>query len=112
MLLAGTLSQWAAQAFIGIPKGAALVSPSQKPEPKIETGIPEKVTQTSAQCGLSMVNKYLQRVRHSTENENHTGAQALALPLSSHSLVDEENGQTLSTGHYGLGQANLGKAAW
>lgn len=64
-LLAGTLPQWAAHAFLGIPKGTALVFPSQKPEPGIETGIPEKVTWTLAQCGLSGVNKYLQSIKHS-----------------------------------------------
>lgn len=64
-LLAGTLPQWAAHAFLGILKGTALVFPSQKPEPGIETGVPEKVTRTSAQCGLSVVNRYLQSIKHS-----------------------------------------------
>lgn len=43
---AGTLPNWVAGAFLGIPKGTALVFPSQKPEPGIETRAPEKVTQT------------------------------------------------------------------
>ena len=42
-----------------------MVFPPQKPEPGIEMGIPEKVTKTSTQCGLSVVNKYLQRLGHS-----------------------------------------------
>lgn len=67
-LLAETLSQYAAHAFLGISKAAALVCPPQKPEPGIETGIPEKVIQTSIQCGLSVANTYLQSIRHSTGN--------------------------------------------
>lgn len=61
-LLAGTLPRQAAHAFLGILKGTALVCPPQKPEPGIEAGIPEKVTQISTQCGLFVVNKYLQTV--------------------------------------------------
>lgn len=41
-LLPGTFPQWEAHAFLGIPKGAALVFPSQKPEPGIETGYLKK----------------------------------------------------------------------
>lgn len=58
-LLAGTLPRQTTHAFLGISKGTALVCPPQKPEPGIEAGIPEKVTQISTRCGLSMVNKYL-----------------------------------------------------
>lgn len=64
-LLAGTLPHCATHVFLGVPKGAALVFPPQKPEPGIEMGIPEKVTKTSTQCGLSVVNKYLQRLGQS-----------------------------------------------
>jgi hypothetical protein len=48
--------------FLGISKGATLVFPPQKPELGIETGMPEKVTQPSTQCGVVMVNKYVQLV--------------------------------------------------
>lgn len=41
-LLARTLPRQATSAFLGISKGTALVSPPQKPEPGIETGIPGK----------------------------------------------------------------------
>ena len=57
-LLAGTLPHWAAHVFLGVPKGAALVFPPQKPEPGIEMGTPEKVTKTLTRCSLSAVSKY------------------------------------------------------
>lgn len=64
--------QWVACAFLGTPKGAALVFPSQKLEPGIETWIPEKSPrlQPSVLCPQSTNTVF--SVWHST-GENSLG---------------------------------------